>query len=120
MKEEVFNEFLECKKLQEDVKEEITFCNKVYLAFDELGTGEINLKVFFLVMEITSKSNNNLDKLNFITSLVEDYNLRSEEKSVNIFDMNELFKSLILFENSQKDIKYLYEAIKTELNNGEN
>jgi hypothetical protein len=119
MKEEVFNEFLECKKLQEDVKEEITFCNKVYLAFDELGTGEINLKVFFLVMEITSKSNNNLDKLNFITSLVEDYNMRSEEKSVNIFDMYELFKSLILFENSQKDIKYLYEAIKTELNNGE-
>lgn len=119
MKEEVFNEFLECKKLQEEVKEEITFCNKVYLAFDELGTGEINLKVFFLVMEITSKSNNNLEKLNFITSLVEDYNLRSEEKSVNIFDMYELFKSLILFENSQKDIKYLYEAIKTELNNGE-
>ena len=119
MKEEVFNEFLECKKLQEEVKEEITFCNKVYLAFDELGTGEINLKVFFLIMEITSKSNNNLEKLNFITSLVEDYNLRSEEKSVNIFDMYELFKSLILFENSQKDIKYLYEAIKTELNNGE-
>lgn len=119
MKEEVFNEFLECKKLQEEVKEELTFCNKVYLAFDELGTGEINLKVFFLIMEITSKSNNNLEKLNFITSLVEDYNLRSEEKSVNIFDMYELFKSLILFENAQKDIKYLYEAIKTELNNGE-
>ena len=119
MKEEVFNEFLECKKLQEDLKEEITFCNKVYLAFDELGTGEINLKVFFLVMEITSKSNNNLEKLNFITSLVEDYNLRSEENSVNIFDMYELFKSLILFENAQKDIKYLYDAIKTELNNGE-
>lgn len=119
MKEEVFNEFLECAKLQEEIKEEITFCNKVYLAFDELGTGEINLKVFFLIMEITSKSNNNLDKLNFITSLVEDYNLRSEEKSVNIFDMYELFKSLILFENSQKDIKYLYEAIKTDLNNGE-
>ena len=119
MKEEVFNEFLECKKLQEEVKEEITFCNKVYLAFDELGTGEINLKVFFLIMEITSKSNNNLEKLNFITSLVEDYNLRNEEKSVNIFDMYELFKSLILFENAQKDIKYLYEAIKTELNNGE-
>ena len=119
MKEEVFNEFLECKKLQEEVKEEITFCNKVYLAFDELGTGEINLKVFFLIMEITSKSNNNLEKLNFITSLVEDYYLRNEEKSVNIFDMYELFKSLILFENAQKDIKYLYEAIKTELNNGE-
>ena len=33
--------------------------------------------------------------------------------------MYELFKSLILFENAQKDIKYLYEAIKTELNNGE-
>ena len=34
------------------------------------------------------QSNNNLDKLNFITSLVEDYNMRSEEKSVNIFSSN--------------------------------
>lgn len=119
MKEEVFNEFLECKKLQVEIKEELSFGNKVFLAFDELNTGEINLKKFFLVMELTSKSNNNIDKIKFIIQLFEDYNLRYEEKSINIFEMNELLKILILFENSQKEIKYLHETIKKDLNNGE-
>ena len=70
-------------------------------------------------MEITSKSNNNLEKISFISVLVENYEFRHEEKSVNLFDMYELFKCLILYENSQKDLRYLYEAIKEDLNNGE-
>jgi hypothetical protein len=119
MKEEVFNEFLECKKLQVEMKEELSFGNKVFLAFDELNAGEINLKKFFLVMELTSKSNINIDKIKFIIQLFEDYNLRYEEKSINISEMNELLKILILFENSQKDTKYLHETIRKELNNGE-
>ena len=119
IKEEVFNEFLECKKIQEEIKGEISFAKKVFLAFDDLGIGEINIKNFFLIMEITSKSNNNLEKINFISELVENYEFRHEEKSVNLFDMYELFKCLILYENSQKDLRYLYEAIKEDLNNGE-
>ena len=51
--------------------------------------------------------------------LVENYEYRHEEKSVNILDMYELFKCLIIYENSQKDLKYLYESIKEDLNNGE-
>jgi Ca2+-binding EF-hand superfamily protein len=96
IKEEVFNEFLECKKLQVEMKEELSFGNKVFLAFDEINTGEINLKKFFLVMELTSKSNINIDKIKFIIQLFEDYNLRYEEKSINISEMNELLKILIL------------------------
>ena len=119
MTEEVFYEFLECKKMEEELKGEISFAHKVFLAFDEIGLGEINIKTFFLVMEITSKSNNNLEKINFITNLVEEYNLRNEEKSVNLFDMYELFKCLIVYENSQKDSRNLYEAIKEDLNNRE-
>ena len=119
MKEEVFNEFLECKKLQVEMKEELSFGSKVFLAFDEINAGEINLKKFFLVMELTSKSNINIDKIKFIIQLFEDYNLRYEEKSINISEMNELLKILILFENSQKDTKYLHETIRKELNNGE-
>ena len=101
------------------MKGEISFANKVFLAFDELGIGEINIKTFFLIMEITSRSNNNLEKINFISMLVENYEYRHEEKSVNILDMYELFKCLIIYENSQKDLKYLYESIKEDLNNGE-
>ena len=119
IKEEVFNEFLECKKMQEEIKGEISFSKKVFLAFDDLDSGEINIKNFFLIMEITSKSNNNLEKINFISNLVESYEYRHEEKSVNLFDMYELFKCFILYENSQKDSRYLYESIKEDLNNGE-
>ena len=119
IKKEVFNEFLECKKIQEEMKGEISFVEKVFLAFDDLGTEEINIKTFYLIMEITSKSNNNLEKINFISKLLEDYNFRNEEKSVNLFDMYELFKCLIVNENAQKDVRYLYEAIKEDLNKGE-
>ena len=117
--EEIFNEFLECKKMEEEIKGEISFAKKVFLAFDELGIGEINIKTFFLIMEITSKSNNNLEKINFISQLVESYEYRNEEKSVNILDMYELFKCLIIYENSQKDSRCLFEAVKEDLNKGE-
>ena len=117
--EEVFNEFLEIKKIEEEIKGEISFANKVFLAFDESNYGEINIKTFFLIMEITSKSNNNLEKVNFICNLVENYDYINKEKSVNILDMYELFKCIIIYENAQKDSRCLYEAIKEDLNKGE-
>ena len=70
-------------------------------------------------MEITSKSNNNLEKVNFICNLVENYDYINKEKSVNISDMYELFKCIIVYENAQKDVRCLYEAIKEDLNKGE-
>ena len=119
MREEVFNEFIECKKLEEEIKGEISFTRKVFLAFDDSGMGLINIKLFFLIMEITSKSNNILEKIHFICELVEEYELLNEPNSVNIIDMYDLFKNLLVYENSQKDGKGLYESIKEELNGGE-
>ena len=73
MREEVFTEFIECKKLESEIKGEITFAKKVFLAFDDTGIGIINIKLFFLVMEITSKYYNILEKINFICDLVEEF-----------------------------------------------
>lgn len=119
MREEVFSEFIECKKLEGEIKGEISFAKKVFLAFDDSGMGLINIKLFFLVMEITSKSNNFGEKINFICDLVEEFKFINELRSVNIMDMYDLFKYLLVYENSQKDGKGLYESIKEELNGGE-
>ena len=119
MREEVFTEFIECKKLESEIKGEITFAKKVFLAFDDNGIGLINIKLFFLVMEITSKYYNILEKINFICDLVEEFELLNEKSSVNILDMYDLFKNLLVYENAQKDGKGLYESIKEELNGGE-
>ena len=70
-------------------------------------------------MEITSKSNNSFEKINFITKILEDYNYIDEEKSVNLYDMYELFKCIIVNDNATKDVRYLYESIKEDLNKGE-
>ena len=119
MREEVFTEFIECKKLESEIKGEITFAKKVFLAFDDTGIGIINIKLFFLVMEITSRYNNILEKISFICDLVEEFELLNEKSSVNILDMYDLFKNLLVYENAQKDGKGLYESIKEELNGGE-
>ncbi len=119
MREEVFHEFLECKKLETKSKGEITFSQKVFLTFDELGIGLINIKLFFLIMEITSNSNNKTEKINFICDLVEEYQLINEPNSINILDMYDLFKYLLVYENAQKDGKLLLESIKEDLNCGE-
>ena len=70
-------------------------------------------------MEITSRYNNILEKISFICDLVEEFELLNEKSSVNILDMYDLFKNLLVYENAQKDGKGLYESIKEELNGGE-
>ena len=119
MREEVFHEFLECKKLEGEIKGEISFSKKVFLAFDDSGIGLINIKLFFLIMEITSKSNNILEKISFLCDLFEEYDLLNETQSINLLDMYDLFKYLLVYENALKDGKGLYESIKEELNNKE-
>ena len=119
MREEVFSEFIECKKLEGEIKGEISFAKKVFLAFDDTGMGLINIKLFFLIMEITSRSNKVAEKVNFICDLLEEYELLNEPKSINIIDMYDLFKYLFVYENAQKDGKGLLESIKEDLNGGE-
>ena len=119
IREEVFEEFIECKKLEREIKGEISFSKKVFLAFDDASIGLINIKVFFLIMEITSKSGNILEKINFICDLLEEFELINEPSSVNVIDMYDLFKHLLVYENAQKDGKGFLESIKEELNGGE-
>ena len=119
IREEVFEEFIECKKLEGEIKGEIPFSKKVFLAFDDAGIGLINIKVFILIMEITSKSGNILEKVSFICDLIEEYELINEPSSVNVVDMYDLFKHLLVYENAQKDGKGFLESIKEELNGGE-
>jgi hypothetical protein len=119
IREEVFEEFIECKKLEGEIKGEISFSKKVFLAFDDAGIGLINIKVFFLIMEITSKSGNILEKVSFICDLIEEFGLINEPSSVNVMDMYDLFKYLLVYENAQKDGKGFLESIKEELNGGE-
>ena len=119
IREEVFEEFIECKKLEGEIKGEISFSKKVFLAFDDAGIGLINIKVFILIMEITSKSGNILEKVSFICDLIEEYELINEPSSVNVVDMYDLFKHLLVYENAQKDGKGFLESIKEELNGGE-
>ena len=70
-------------------------------------------------MEITSKSGNILEKVSFICDLIEEYELINEPSSVNVVDMYDLFKHLLVYENAQKDGKGFLESIKEELNGGE-
>ena len=100
IREEVFEEFIECKKLEGEIKGEIPFSKKVFLAFDDAGIGLINIKVFILIMEITSKSGNILEKVSFICDLIEEYELINEPSSVNVVDMYDLFKHLLVYENA--------------------
>ena len=59
------------EKLESEIKGEITFAKKVFLAFDDTGIGIINIKLFFLVMEITSKYYNILENhCNYLTSVL--------------------------------------------------
>ena len=63
MKEDVFREFLTCLKI--GIGNNDSFSNKVFLLFDENYSKEINLKEFFFIMELISKSSNDIEKINF-------------------------------------------------------
>ena len=116
MKEEVFKEFLTCMKL--GTKYDHSFVNKIFLLFDEESTGEINLKIFFFVMELTSKSSTDTEKINFYTDLFTDIKLKDENECINVLEMYDIIKNIIYSPNYKKECKYLYDIIKHEFNNG--
>ena len=117
LKEEVFVEFLHCMRLG---KINISsFPRKIFLLFDDKGLNAINPKLFFFIFKITSKICVESDKYNFILYLCEDINKKNYEKSINVFEVIELFKHILLFENVQRDTKILLEKIRAEFNNDE-
>ena len=70
MKKEVFVEFLTLMKLVP--KNDNTFPNKIFLLFDEESTGEINFKLFLFIMELTSKTSSDIEKIIFYVELFSD------------------------------------------------
>lgn len=117
MKEEVFEEFLTCMKIE--IKNDKTFPKKVFLLFDEDCAGEINMKIFFFIMELTSTSGSESEKLNFYTELFTELKLKNSVKCIKVLELYEIFKHLVNSQNYKKDCKFLYELLKGEFNDGE-
>ena len=117
MKKEVFVEFLTLMKLVP--KNDNTFPNKIFLLFDEESTGEINFKLFLFIMELTSKTSSDIEKIIFYVELFSDLKLKDKNSCVNVFEMYEILKHLINSSNHTKEYKFLYDLLKNEFNDGE-
>lgn len=109
----VFREFLEVIKLE---KTHSSFSDKVYLIFDSLKTGFINIKEFFFLMKLTGSNLNYYSKISFIVEILVDIHYGKGEK-INIAHIVNLFKSIIPFDNYKKEIKKLNDLIKSEFYN---
>ena len=117
IQEDVFKEFLTCIKIEN--KKDNSFTNKVFLLFDDDCTGQINIKVFLFIMELISKSSNNIEKINFCTELFTDIKLINENKCINVMEFFEIFKKIIDSPNYKREIKILYDILKKEFNEGQ-
>jgi len=117
MKKEVFEEFLTLMKLMP--KNDNTFPKKIFLLFDEESTGEINFKLFLFIMELTSKTSSDIEKIIFYVELLSDLNLQDKNACINVLEMYEILKHLINSSNHTKEYKYLYDILKNEFNEGE-
>lgn len=117
MKKEVFIEFLTLMKLVP--KNDNTFPNKIFLLFDEESTGEINFKEFLFIMELTSKTSSDIEKIIFYVELFTDLKLKDKKECINVLEMYEILKHLINTSNHTKEYKYLYDLLKSEFNEGE-
>lgn len=114
IKEEVFNEFISCLKL--DIKSDKLFGNKVLLLFGVNNL--IDIKLFLLIMELTSYSSDILEKANFIGELLSDVKLKNQLNCINIMEMFLLLINIFNSQNYKKDIKYFKDILKNEFNRG--
>ena len=114
IKEEVFNEFISCLKL--DLKSDKSFANKVLLLFGENNL--IDIKQFLLIMKLTSNSCDVLEKVNFIEELLSDIKLKNKLNCINIMEMFLLLINIFNSSNYKKDIKYFKDILKNEFNRG--
>jgi Ca2+-binding EF-hand superfamily protein len=117
MKKEVFVEFLTLMKLVPNHDD--TFPNKIFLLFDEESTGEINFKLFLFIMELTSKTSSDIEKIIFYVELFSDLKIKNKNECINVLEMYEILKHLINSSSHTKEYKYLYDLLKNEFNEGE-
>lgn len=114
MKEEVFNEFISCLKLE--TKNDKTFATKILLLFGENGL--IDIKKFLLIMELSSISTDIVEKVNFMEDLLYVEELKGQEHYINVMEMFMLLINIFNSPNCKKDIKYFKEILKNEFNKG--
>jgi hypothetical protein len=114
MEEEVFNEYLQCLKI--DLNIDSSFPSKVYLLFDDSGEGKINIKNFFFVMKLTSSSNSDIDKYNFYMKLFEDVHRKNMELCINVLEIYDIFKNLIDYKEWSKIKNNLIKNLRSEFN----
>ena len=114
MKEEVFNEFISCLKLE--TKNDKTIATKILLLFGENGL--IDIKKFLLIMELSSISTDIVEKINFIEGLLYVEELKGQEHYINVMEMFMLLINIFNSPNCKKDIKYFKEILKNEFNKG--
>ena len=112
MKEEVFNEFISCLKLE--TKNDKTIATKILLLFGENGL--IDIKKFLLIMELSSISTDIVEKVNFIEDLLYVEELKGQEHYINVMEMFMLLINIFNSPNCKKDIKYFKEILKNEFN----
>ena len=110
--ENVFMELLSLLKLTKNGG--VDFCKKIFLIFDNEGYGNIKIKEFFFLMDITSQSTSTMEKIHFIVNLFEDYERIGQYKSVNIEEIIDNFKYIINYDNYKKDYKRLIDTVKNE------
>ena len=112
LNENVFMELLSLLKLTKNGG--VDFCKKIFLIFDNEGYGNIKIKEFFFLMDITSQSTSTVEKIHFIVNLFEDYERIGQYKSVNIEEIIDNFKYIINYDNYKKDYKRLIDTVKNE------
>ena len=112
LNENVFMELLSLLKLTKNGG--VDFCKKIFLIFDNEGYGNIKIKEFFFLMDITSQSTSTMEKIHFIVNLFEDYERIGQYKSVNIEEIIDNFKYIINYDNYKKDYKRLIDIVKNE------
>ena len=110
--EKVFMELLSLLKLSKNGS--VDFCKKIFLIFDNEGYGNIKIKEFFFLMDITSQSTSTFEKIHFIVNLFEKYERIGKYKSVNIEEIIDNFKYIINYDNYKKDYKRLIDIVKNE------
>ena len=115
MKEKVLNEFISCLKIEKSINVN-SFSSKLMLLFGENNL--LDIKQFFLIMELTSNSDDIIEKIKFIAELLSDSKLKNEENCINIAETFYLIKNIFNSSNYRKDIKYFFDILKKEFNNG--
>ena len=114
MKEEVLDEFISCLKI--DLKNDKSFSKKLVLLFGENNL--INLKKFFLIMELTATNDEFKEKVKFIAELLADIKLKDEVNCINLVEAFYLINNIFNSSNYRKDIKYFNDILNKEFNDG--